>query len=157
MAFIKKQQGIVLISAMIMIVAVSAIAVALMSTSSLDLKITNAAQERQEAESILMGEVQRAIAMQTALEGNSLFTRSRQQLAQGNNTFNGLNGVTNAVISLNKGPMEIQCPRSYSYTSGVICNMTQLETSITYGTKTQHTVTVVTGIGQEMLSIKEGR
>ncbi|MBD1582521.1 pilus assembly protein PilX [Pseudoalteromonas sp. S16_S37] len=156
MASIKKQQGIVLISAMIMIVAVSAIAVTLMSTSSLDLKITNAAQEREEADSVLMGEVQRAIATQTALGAESLFTRSKAQLASGN-SFNGLNGTVNTVTSLNNGPLELNCPRSYSYTSGLICNMTQLETKITYGSKSQHTMTVVTGIGQEMISIEEGR
>ncbi|WP_442960206.1 pilus assembly protein PilX [Pseudoalteromonas sp. A25] len=152
----KNQQGIVLISAMIMIVAVSAIAVTLMSTSSLDLKITNASQEREEADSLLMGEVQRAIASQTALGAESLFTRNKAQLAVGN-SFDGSNGAVNTVTSLNNGPLELNCPRSFSYTSGVICNMTQLETTITYGSKAKHTLTVVTGIGQEMISLEEGR
>jgi type IV pilus assembly protein PilX len=157
MAFVNNQRGVVLISAMLMIVAVSAIAVTLMSSSSVDLKISNAVQEREEAENLLMGEVQRAVATQTALGGNSLFTRSRQQLELGNNTFKGQNGAVNTVTSLNKGPMEINCPRSYAFTAGITCNMTQLETTITYGAKSQHTITVVTGIGQEMLSVKEGR
>ncbi|MCF6436321.1 MULTISPECIES: pilus assembly protein PilX [Pseudoalteromonas] len=157
MALVKQQRGIVLITAMIMIVAVTAIAVTLMSTSSIDLKITNAAQEREEAESLLMGEVQRAVAQQAALAEQSLFTFSREQLEQGNNTFDGQNGATNRVTSLNNGPMEISCPRSYSATNGLICNMTQLETTINYGSKDQYTITVVTGVGQEMLSVKEGR
>ncbi|CAM4256072.1 pilus assembly protein PilX [Pseudoalteromonas byunsanensis] len=157
MAFVNQQRGIVLITAMIMIVAVTAIAVTLMSTSSIDLKITNAAQEREEAESLLMGEVQRAVAQQAALEERSLFTLSKEQLEQGNSTFDGLNGAKNKVTSLNNGPMEVNCPRSYSATNGVICNMTQLETTITYGSKNQYTITVVTGVGQEMLSVREGR
>ncbi len=38
---IKKQQGVVLIVALIMVVAVTGIAVTLMSSSSIDIKITN--------------------------------------------------------------------------------------------------------------------
>ena len=46
----KKQQGVVLITALIMVIAVTGIAVTLMSSSSIDIKITNAAQEREVAE-----------------------------------------------------------------------------------------------------------
>ena len=55
----KKQQGVVLITALIMVIAVTGIAVTLMSSSSIDIKITNAAQEREVAENELIGEVQR--------------------------------------------------------------------------------------------------
>ncbi|MGB1292360.1 MAG: pilus assembly PilX family protein, partial [Pseudoalteromonas sp.] len=56
-----KQQGVVLITALIMVIAVTGIAVTLMSSSSIDIKITNAAQEREVAENQLIGEVQRII------------------------------------------------------------------------------------------------
>ena len=46
----KKQQGIVLILALIMVVAVTGIAVTLMNSSSIDAKITAAVQEREVAE-----------------------------------------------------------------------------------------------------------
>ena len=46
----KKQQGVVLIVALIMVVAVTGIAVTLMNSSSIDIKITNAVQEREVAE-----------------------------------------------------------------------------------------------------------
>ena len=52
-----KQQGVVLITALIMVIAVTGIAVTLMSSSSVDIKITNAAQEREVAENELIGEV----------------------------------------------------------------------------------------------------
>jgi type IV pilus assembly protein PilX len=58
----KKQQGVVLITALIMVIAVTGIAVTLMSSSSIDIKITNAAQEREVAENELIGEVQRMIS-----------------------------------------------------------------------------------------------
>ena len=57
-----KQQGVVLITALIMVIAVTGIAVTLMSSSSVDIKITNAAQEREVAENELIGEVQRMIS-----------------------------------------------------------------------------------------------
>ena len=57
-----KQQGVVLITALIMVIAVTGIAVTLMSSSSIDIKITNAAQEREVAENELIGEVQRMIS-----------------------------------------------------------------------------------------------
>ena len=57
-----KQHGVVLITALIMVIAVTGIAVTLMSSSSIDIKITNAAQEREVAENQLIGEVQRIIA-----------------------------------------------------------------------------------------------
>ena len=57
-----KQQGVVLITALIMVIAVTGIAVTLMSSSSIDIKITNSAQEREVAENELIGEVQRMIA-----------------------------------------------------------------------------------------------
>ena len=47
------QRGVVLIAALIMVVAVTGIAVTLMSSASVDIKITNAALEREEAENIL--------------------------------------------------------------------------------------------------------
>ena len=56
------QKGVVLIIALIMVIAVTGIAVTLMSSSSIDVKITNAAQEREVAENELIGEVQRVIS-----------------------------------------------------------------------------------------------
>ena len=57
-----KQKGVVLITALIMVIAVTGIAVTLMSSSIIDVKITNAAQEREVAENELIGEVQRVIS-----------------------------------------------------------------------------------------------
>lgn len=48
-----KQQGVVLITALIMVIAVTGIAVTLMSSSSIDIKITNAAQEREDRKSVV--------------------------------------------------------------------------------------------------------
>lgn len=69
----KKQQGVVLITALIMVIAVTGIAVTLMSSSSIDIKITNAAQEREVAENELIGEVQRMISDEANKGANNQF------------------------------------------------------------------------------------
>lgn len=50
MVMAHKQQGMVLIVSMVLIVAVMSVAVTLMSSSTIDIKVTNAAQEREAAE-----------------------------------------------------------------------------------------------------------
>ncbi len=151
----RRQKGIVLVMAMVMIVAVTTVAVSLMSSSSIDLKITNAAQEREMAENQLYGAVQEIISEQQDMKGNlSVFMRTQPQMPGGKIEFT--EGKTNNVLTnLNNDPLALRCPRSYGYTEGVVCNMTQLETSVEYGSKSRHRVTVVSGIAQEMLSTSE--
>ncbi|MFC3033904.1 pilus assembly protein PilX [Pseudoalteromonas fenneropenaei] len=149
-----KQRGVVLVVAMVMLVAVTAVAVTLMSSSSIDLKITNAAQEREAADLLLIGEVQRVIAEQAAQGQASLFLRKKEQIPQGV-SFAGQNGSQNVLTSLNNGPLDLRCPRQYGYTEGVVCNFTQLETTIEYGSKSRHKVTIVTGVSQEILDPRE--
>ncbi|CCQ09607.1 hypothetical protein PALB_4520 [Pseudoalteromonas luteoviolacea B = ATCC 29581] len=149
-----RQQGVVLIMAMVMIVAVTTVAVTLMSTSSLDLKITNAAQEREMAENELFGEVQKIIAEQSAKKGQSYFMKSTQQMTNGKIEFTS-GDTSNVLTNFNNGQLALKCPRQFSFTEGVVCNMTQLETTVEYGTKSKHRVTVVAGISQEMLNASE--
>ncbi|TMO50856.1 pilus assembly protein PilX, partial [Pseudoalteromonas phenolica] len=59
-----KHRGGLLITAMIMMVAVTAVAGSLMCFSTIDLNITNAAQVRSEAETILIGQIQKIIKAQ---------------------------------------------------------------------------------------------
>ena len=158
MANINKQRGVVLITAMIMIVAVTAVAVTLMSSSSIDLKITNAAQEREQAENLLVGEVQRVILDEGNRGSQSRFLMSTAQLEIAeNNNFTGANGTNNVMRGLNNGPKELNCPRSFKYTKGVVCNLTEISTSVDYGTRATHTLTVVVGVGQQMISTSAGK
>ncbi|ESP93812.1 pilus assembly PilX family protein [Pseudoalteromonas luteoviolacea] len=155
-----KQRGMVLIVSMVLIVAVTSIAVTLMSSSTIDIKITNAAQERETAEAYLMGEVQRLVKNQKQLFGASKFHLTNGQIDENDNgvhTFDNQdlnNPVDYELRNLNRGQLEVPCPRIYSYTEGVVCNMTELTSSVEYGDQGRHTVTVVIGIGQEIQDIK---
>lgn len=158
MANIKNQNGIVLVTAMIMIVAVTAVAVTLMSSSSIDLKITNAAQEREQAENLLVGEVQRVILEEGNRNSQSRFLMSVNQLELAeNNTFDGMHGTDNIMRGLNNGPKELDCPRSFKYTKGIVCNLTEISTTVEYGTRAKHRLTVVVGVGQQMISASAGK
>ena len=59
------------------------------------------------------------------------------------------------MINLNNGELDLPCPRKYNFTSGVSCNMVEVNTTITYG-KSIHTLTVKTGVAQEMASLNTG-
>ncbi|MEI5662579.1 hypothetical protein R3P08_14785 [Pseudoalteromonas sp. UG3-1] len=78
-----KQRGVVLIMSMVMVVAIMAVAVTLMSSSTLDIKMTHAVMEREEAENLLYGEVQRIIQQQQQLATNSVFLLPREQIPEG--------------------------------------------------------------------------
>ena len=158
----KKQQGVVLITALIMVIAVTGIAVSLMSSSSIDIKITNAAQEREVAENELIGEVQRMISDEANKGANNQFFLTPDEVtAIANGDDKGMVIANHADMqskmkNLNKGVLDLECPRRFNFTAGISCNMLQVATTIEYGSKSKHELTIVTGIAQEMASISKG-
>ncbi|GKW52090.1 hypothetical protein NCCP2140_11430 [Pseudoalteromonas sp. NCCP-2140] len=152
----KKQQGVVLIVALIMVVAVTGIAVTLMNSSSIDIKITTAVQEREVAENELFGNVQQVIAAEAAQGGNSAFLMKAAEIPEGGFNMGSIGDTTNTMTNLNNGALDLPCPRKYNFTSGVSCNMIQVDSTITYGRKSIHVLTISTGVAQEMASLNTG-
>jgi len=156
----KKQQGVVLITALIMVIAVTGIAVTLMSSSSIDIKITNAAQEREVAENELIGEVQRVISSEAKKGSANQFFLSPVEIegTAGNDSklIADHNDMQSKMINLNKGVLNLKCPRRFDPTIGLSCNMVQVSTTIEYGSKNKHELTIVTGVAQEMASAGKG-
>ncbi len=150
---IKKQQGVVLIVALIMVVVVAGIAVTLMSSSSIDIKITNAAQEREVAEHELIGTVQKVVAREVSAKGNSRFFYHKTQITDDGFDLGALDGAQNVMKSLNNGPKELNCPRSFGYTDGFVCNLVEINSTINYGSKSKHSLTILSGISQQMLDL----
>ena len=156
------QRGVVLITALIMVIAVTGIAVSLMSSSSIDIKITNAAQEREVAENELIGEVQRMISGEANKgAGNQFFLTPDEVTTISAGDKNGMviannNDMQSKMINLNKGAMNLECPRRFNFTAGISCNMMQVATTIDYGSKSKHQLTIVTGIAQEMANAGKG-
>lgn len=155
-ANMKKQQGIVLIIALIMVVAVTGIAVTLMNSSSVDIKITNAAQEREVAENELIGIVQNVIAREVARGANSALFRKKSEIPATGFDMGQVAQESNVLTNVNNGPKDLRCPRKYNFTPGVACNMVKIDTTIDYGTKSNHSITITSGIAQEMASLNTG-
>ena len=158
----KKQQGVVLITALIMVIAVTGIAVTLMSSSSIDIKITNAAQEREVAENELIGEVQRMISDEANQGANNQFFLTPDEvtaIADGDDkgmVIANHADMQSKMTNLNKWELDLECPRRFNFTAGISCNMLQVATTIEYGSKSKHELTIVTGIAQEMASVSKG-
>lgn len=152
----KKQQGVVLITALIMVIAVTGIAVTLMSSSSIDIKITNAAQEREVAENQLIGEVQRIIADEVSKGAANQFFLTPEEVTDNGVIMAERDDMKSNMINLNNGVLDLECPRRFNFTAGISCNMVQVSTTIDYGSKSKHQLTIVTGVAQEMASISKG-
>lgn len=151
-----KQHGVVLITALIMVIAVTGIAVTLMSSSSIDIKITNAAQEREVAENQLIGEVQRIIADEVSKGAANQFFLTPEEVSDKGIVMAERDDMKSNMINLNNGVLDLECPRRFSFTAGISCNMLQVSTTIEYGSKSKHQLTIVTGVAQEMASISKG-
>ncbi len=151
-----KQQGVVLITALIMVIAVTGIAVTLMSSSSIDIKITNAAQEREVAENQLIGEVQRIIADEVSKGAANQFFLTPEEVSDKGIVMAERDDMKSNMINLNNGVLDLECPRRFNFTAGISCNMVQVSTTIEYGSKSKHQLTIVTGVAQEMASISKG-
>ena len=151
-----KQHGVVLITALIMVIAVTGIAVTLMSSSSIDIKITNAAQEREVAENQLIGEVQRIIADEASKGAANQFFLTPEEVSDKGIVMAERDDMKSNMINLNNGVLDLECPRRFNFTAGISCNMVQVSTTIEYGSKSKHQLTIVTGVAQEMASISKG-
>ena len=151
-----KQHGVVLITALIMVIAVTGIAVTLMSSSSIDIKITNAAQEREVAENQLIGEVQRIIADEASKGAANQFFLTPEEVSDNGVVMAERDDMKSNMINLNNGVLDLECPRRFNFTAGISCNMVQVSTTIEYGSKSKHQLTIVTGVAQEMASISKG-
>ncbi|WP_022945262.1 hypothetical protein [Pseudoalteromonas ruthenica] len=159
MGYLRTQQGVVLVAALIMLVAVTGIAVTLMSSSSIDVKATNAALIREEADHEVLGEQETVIADEVNQESNSEFLNSRAQMpAFGNTITLATNGdATTLMRDLNPGPMMLNCPRKFNFTEGIVCNLVEVQTAYDYGAKTRHQLNLLSGIAQEMLETNKAR
>lgn len=152
MGNLTSQKGIVLVAAMLMILMVSGIAVTVMSGSALDSKMINATQESYRAESITRGDTEKSIKDELAKKANNQFLVKRSSYPN-DKTITLLSGKTKVVmVNEINGPQELlDCPPRFAPTPNVKCNYLKLTTSRAYGKNDKHTITLNTGIEQEMI------
>lgn len=145
-----RQEGFVLLMSLVMVVAITAIAVSLMSTSSMDMKMATAAEDREMATHVARGgndelyynAVNRTINSQNYFAAFSSSTTSAQ--------YQSTHGAVSRVSWASSVQVETDCPRSKDPTEGLMCIYLQATTAKTYGPNNAHQVNVVSGVAQQV-------
>jgi type IV pilus assembly protein PilX len=160
----KQNQGFVLVTALLMLLAVTGIAVSLMGSSSIDLKITQTAQEREQSETLVKGDADKALISEmnkTADLNRFLFLSGQFDTAGGKEQSIDITPAnvnsTVTLFNMNKGPVIIDCPPKFAATSGIKCNMLRVNTELNYGKNDKHLVAVRNGIVQELAVIGQSQ
>jgi len=151
--FKRNQKGVVLITALIMIMAVTGIAVSLMSNSSIDLKISAAAQESDKAANLLKGDSERSINQEIDKKALSRFLFMKGQFTSAGDEINMSESSLHSVVNLydeNKGPMLLDCPPRIAVTIGVKCNTLRVQAKMKYGKGNKHDIVLQSGIAQQL-------
>ncbi|MEI4548930.1 MULTISPECIES: pilus assembly PilX family protein [Pseudoalteromonas] len=150
MGNLNKQKGVVLVAAMLMILMVSGIAVSVMSGSALDSKMVNATQESYRAESSVRGNTEEVIKDELAKNGKSQFLMLKSAYPTDTVTLS-TSGAKVVMVNENNGPVDLLgCPPRFAPTPNMQCNYVKLTASGVYGKGNKHTMTLNTGITQEM-------
>ncbi|MBU2971086.1 pilus assembly protein PilX [Pseudoalteromonas sp. C2R02] len=150
----QQQTGVVLITALVMIFAVTGIAVTLMSSSTTDLKVVSGSQDKEIASNLVKGDSQRSIGKQKLTGIDSKFFLLKGQFDdQDDNNFDITAENSESTVLLfneNNGPDLLACERRYAATPGLKCNYLRMETKLHYGNKDSN------GYGKHKIEIHNG-
>jgi type IV pilus assembly protein PilX len=164
MAIIKyqAQQGIALVMALVMLLTLTGLAVTLMSTSNIDLKIAGAAQLTQMSDKTVKSEADKALKSQMDLlpQENKLLYLAGQfnelQSQSGIDITPVDSPAQAALFNMNHGPEVIDCPPKFAASSGIKCNMLEIQTQLNYGKAKRYSVVITNGIIQELAISGDG-
>ena len=166
----KKQQGVVLVVALVFLVALTGVAAALMQNTTSDMKMTGATNEKviatQDAISTIDEIIDNQINIRPADNESNLFTQSIKELTGYDNgdllpaLTAGVTRKTVATSSPTTAAIEndnyeaVHCPRSRDGTSiGIIkCNIFQVQVTRPYGRGDTSDIFVNADIAQQLLS-----
>lgn len=148
-----KQQGFVLVAAMLMILMVSGIAVTVMSGSVLDSKMVNATQEAYLADSTARGDTEQAIKDEIKKGSASSFldVMGKNEASKETTLLQAGSKVVMQYNNKNESVPLLPCPAAFAPTPKIKCNYLKLTTSKRYGRADKHMLTLETGIAQEMM------
>jgi hypothetical protein len=153
-----KQQGVVLVVALVFLVALTGVAAALMQNTTSDMKMTGASTEKVIATQAALSAIDEVIDNQVNIQVNNLFTRglnffakytSAQLLPVATKT-----GASASTSVINSSLEEVLCPRSRVASSvGIIeCNMVELQVRRPYGRNDTSVIVVNANIAQQLLT-----
>lgn len=152
MGNLNKQKGVVLVGAILMILMVSGIAVSVMSGSALDSKMIIATQESYMTESVARGNTEEAIKDELAKKSGNRFLMKKRAYPSESITLS-TSGSNIVMVNENNSTVSdlLDCPPRFAPTPRMKCNYLKLITSKSYGKENKHTMTLNTGIEQEMM------
>jgi type IV pilus assembly protein PilX len=145
------RRGFVLMVSLVMVIAITGIAVSLLSSSSMDIKMATAAEDREMATHISRGgndqlyydAVNRTIGSRNYF---AAFATSQDAI-----DYTSAKGAVSTVSWLSDTPRtETDCPRSKDPTEGLQCIYLQATTLKTFGPNDANQINVVSGIAQQV-------
>jgi len=152
---ISKQQGVVLIVALVFLIALTAVAAALMQNTTIDMKMSGASQEKvvaiQEAVSAIDEVIHNEV---TQVSGTNGFASEIANFPLTPAVSRVIN--TSAEISLaNPYNIEADCPHSRTASSVQVfkCNVLKVQVTRLYGRTNKSTVEVNSGVSQQLLNV----
>jgi len=147
MVIIKKQAGVVLIVALVFLVSLTALASALMLNSTSDVKMSGASEQKLIAQQEAVSAVDETIAIQLTSADN-LFIKADYPQKVTNITSVSVSNVniTKAISNV----LDASCPHQRLATSGLDCNVLQIEVNNAYGKNKTSNVNVNAGVAQQM-------
>ena len=143
-------KGFVLLTSLLMVFAITAIALALLSNSSLDSKMVTAAEQRELALQLARGANDQlyADAVQRRIDGKNYFAAfsSQQQAVE----FESDNGVVSTLSWASEQRVETDCPRSKTPTEGLRCHYLQAVSRQPILVNSNYQLQVVSGVAQQV-------
>ncbi|NRA69850.1 MAG: hypothetical protein HRU24_02430 [Gammaproteobacteria bacterium] len=147
-------QGFVLVTALILMMIMTSIAVTLMSISAIDLKMTNAAQQSVLNEYIAKGDTKKALQQELLLAQDSHFLWLATRFPADKTIGIDITpvGSRSNIRLFNNGSntAQLNCPAQFAASSEQKCNILRLESRLNYGKKNQHLIVVHSGLIQEL-------
>ena len=156
---LKKQQGVVLVVALVFLIALTAVAAALMQNSTSDIKMSGASEQKvvatQEAISAVDEVIFRQVNGGSGANGFAsaivLFPLTVTDTLTTTNT--GSDTTATIDITNNEYGLEADCPHTRSASSAQVftCNVLKIQVNRKYGRTGTNTIEVNAGVAQQLL------
>jgi Tfp pilus assembly protein PilX len=152
---VKKQQGVVLIVALVFLIALTSVAAAIMQNTTTDMKMSGASEDKVIATQEAISSIDEVIYRQVnGGSGNNGFSSAIVKFPLTLTETNSGNTTTASVdITNNEFELEADCPHSTSASSTQIftCNVLRVQVSRHYGRTKTNEIVVNSGVAQQLL------
>lgn len=156
---VKKQQGVVLIVALVFLIALTSVAAAIMQNTTTDMKMSGASEDKVIATQEAISSIDEVIYRQVnGGSGNNGFSSAIVKFPLTltdtlTKTNSGETTTASVDITNNEFELEADCPHSTSASSTQIftCNVLRVQVSRHYGRTKTNEIVVNSGVAQQLL------